>query len=120
MPSLTTLIGFETLAFIMILAAVLILKVLTGEIYTSKLLYGRISGRKRGSDYYFSPERLQLLLFSVAAGFYYLTLVLDNPRKGILPDIPNAWPAALGGSNVIYLAGKAAARWLINGPRRGA
>jgi hypothetical protein len=112
MPLLTDLLKWEIELFILALVGLIVMKLLSGDINTYGLLYGRISARKRGQDQYFSPERVQLLLFTLGAGFYYLTLVLDNPHHGTLPDIPQAWPGLLGGSNALYLSGKAYARWL--------
>src|SRR5215470_6739125 len=107
MNLLTEVIKWEIQIFVLALAGLIALKLLTGEINTSGLLHGRISGRKRGQDQYFSPERIQLLVFTVGAGLYYLTLVLNNPNPGNFPPIPESWPAAVGGSNAIYLGGKA-------------
>ena len=112
MPLLVTLIKWEIQAFVLVLAGLIVIKLLTGEINTIGLLYGRISSRAtdtRGNQY-FSPERVQLLLFTIGAGFYYLQLVLNNPNPGALPGIPEAWLGVVGGSNVIYLAGKGYAR----------
>src|SRR5437660_565625 len=99
MELLAELIKWEIEIFILGLAGLIALKLLTGEINTVGLLYGRISGRRRGQDQYFSPERVQLLVFTVGAGFYYLTLALNNPTPGTFPPIPDSWPVALGGSN---------------------
>jgi hypothetical protein len=111
MQLLGQLIRWEIQIFLLALAAVVAFKLLTGEINTSGLLYGRVSSRKRGQDRYFSPEKLQLLVFTVGAGFYYLVLVGNRPDANSLPDLPQGWAAVLGGSNTIYLAGKAVARW---------
>jgi hypothetical protein len=112
MVLLSGLIKLEIQLFILALAGLIMVKLLTGEINTCDLLYGRISSRRRGQDQYFSPERLQLLLCTLGAGLYYLTLVLNNPHPGSLPDIPKTWPGLLGGSNAVYLGGKAYSRWL--------
>jgi len=109
---LAAVIRWEIQIFILALAGLIALKLLTGEINTSGLLYGRISGRKRGQDQYFSPERVQLLVLTVGAAFYYLSLVLNNAEPGAFPPIPDSWPAVMGGSNAIYLGGKAYARWI--------
>jgi hypothetical protein len=109
---LSEILKWEVQIFILALAGLIAIKLLTGEINTSGLLYGRISARKRGQNQYFSPERVQLLLMTLGAGFYYLNLVFNNPNPGTLPDIPQAWPALMGGSNSIYLLGKAYVRWL--------
>jgi hypothetical protein len=79
------------------------------------LLCGKITGRPKGKDQYFSPERVQLLVFTLGAGLYYLTLVLNNPNPGTFPPLPQSWPAVLGGSNAIYLGGRVYARWFGNG-----
>jgi len=112
MELLSEVIRWEIQIFILALAGLTGLKLLSREINTSGLLYGRISGRKRGQDQYFSPERVQLLIFTVGGGLYYLSLVLNNPDPGVFPAIPDSWPMAMGGSNVIYLGGKAYARWI--------
>jgi hypothetical protein len=112
MEFLAAAIKWQIEIFILVLAGLIAVKVLTGEINTSGLLYGRISGRKRGQDRYFSPERVQLLVLTIGASLYYLGLVLDNPNPGTFPELPESWPAAVGGSNAIYLGGKAYARWI--------
>jgi hypothetical protein len=112
MHLLAEVIKWEIQIFILALGGLIALKLLTGEINTSRLFYGRISGRKRNQDQYFSPERIQLLIFTIGAALYYLTLVLDNPNPGTFPPIPQSWSAVVGGSNAIYLGGKAYARWI--------
>lgn len=61
-----------------------------------------------------SPERLQLLLLTIAGAGYYLLLVAEgleglvrggHPR---LPDVPDELLAVLLGSNGYYLTAKAA------------
>jgi len=77
---------------------------------------GQIKGRKKDDTLYFSPERVQLLLFTLGAASYYLTQVLNNPNPGTFPPLPDSWPAVVGGSNAIYLGGKAYSRlWSNNG-----
>lgn len=117
MPQLVVLVKWEIEIFLFALTGLIAVKLLTGEINTTGLLFGRISGRpsRNNQNRYLSPERVQLLFFSIAAAFYYLQLVLNNPNVGTLPDVPQMLPAAVGGSNVIYLAGKAYARLLGNG-----
>ncbi|HXB22952.1 MAG TPA: hypothetical protein VNV88_16305 [Candidatus Solibacter sp.] len=112
MTLLVQLIRWEIAIFLAALAGTVAIQLLTGQIKTTGLLQGRISGRPKDKNQYFSPERLQLLIFTLGAGFHYLTLVLTNPNPGTFPSIPQNWPAVVGGSNVIYLAGKAYSRWL--------
>jgi len=115
MPLLVELTKWEIGIFVLALGASIGIKLLTGEINTKGLLFGRITGRPTGQDEYFSPERLQLLIATLGAAFYYLTLVLTNPNPGTFPEVPQTWPAILGGSNALYLGGKAYARWLAAG-----
>ena len=110
MPGLAQLIQWELVLFVLALAGIVALQLLTGQINTGGLFYGRISGRKHGEDYYFSPERVQLLVFTLGAALYYLTQVLSNPQPGTFPPVPDAWLAVLGGSNAVYLGGKVLAR----------
>src|SRR5205823_5164996 len=86
MTGLATLIRWEIELFLLALAAIVAVKLLTGEINTAGLLYGRISGRPRNQNQYFSPERVQMLLFTLAAAFYYITLDLNNPKPGTFTD----------------------------------
>src|SRR5262249_28025714 len=107
MVTVSALAKWEGLSFILALMALLATKLLVGEINTSGLFHGRLTGRRLGEDRYFSPERVQLFVFTVGAALYYLTLALNDPTAGKLPDVPQAWPVLLGGSNAIYLGGKA-------------
>jgi hypothetical protein len=91
------------------------IQLLTGQINTDGLLHGRISGRPKGQDEYFSPERVQMLVFTLGAALYYLSQVVANPGK--FPAVPTAWPAILGGSNAVYLGGKVWARWFAGNPK---
>jgi len=108
---LVQLVRWEITAFLFALAAIVTIQLLTGQIKTAGLLHGQISGRPRGRDEYFSPERVQMLVFTLGAALYYLSLVLTNPRPGTFPDVPATWPAILGGSNAVYLGGRVWARW---------
>lgn len=113
MVQLTHLVKWEVLLFLLALTAAVTVQLLTGEINTRQLLYGRISGRRRKEDqYYFSPERVQLLIFTLAAALHYVALVFTNSQPGRFPNVPATWPAILGGSNLVYLGGKAYSRWL--------
>lgn len=105
-------------------------QLVTGQISLNNLLYGRkndtgqpildangvVQSRKKEDTLYFSAERLQLFLMTMGAAFYYLTQVLNNPNPGTFPPLPASWPAVLGGSNVIYLGGKALSRFWTGQP----
>ena len=130
MHNLSQIVRWEVQLFLLALFGIVAMQILTGQISTKKLLYGRKSdagdpvvgadglthGRKKEDTPYFSPERVQLLLFTLGAAFYYLTQVLNNPNPGTFPPLPESWTAVVGGSNAIYLGGKAYARlWSHNG-----
>ena len=125
MPTVVQIVAWEIKGFLMALAAIVAGQLLTGQINTRNLLYGRINdaglvirdeqgnitSAKSSDTSYFSPERLQLLLLTLGAAFYYLTQVLNNPQPGTFPPIPDSWTKALAGSNLIYLGGKAVSRF---------
>jgi hypothetical protein len=124
MPGIAQIVAWEIKGFLVALFAIVGGQLLTGQISTKNLLYGRKSdadqaftdkdGKKKlrkENSLYFSPERVQLLMFTVSAGFYYLTQVMNNSTPGKLPDVPTSWTSAMGGSNAIYLGGKALARF---------
>lgn len=113
MPELSSIVKWELGVFLLALAGIILVQLLTGSINTHNLLCGRIAGASRKEDrYYFSPERVQLLILTLAAALNYLDLVFTNSQPGKFPDVPQTWPAIVGGSNFIYLSGKAYARWL--------
>jgi hypothetical protein len=127
MDFLLQLVRWEILIFLLGLAGVVVFQLLNGRINTQNLLYGRISspdGSEKSnvgsndSDLYFSPERVQLLVFTLGAALYYLMQTMTTAKSGKFPDIPETWPALMGGSNAIYLGGKAYARWFAsNAPK---
>lgn len=104
--SFTNIVWFirlEVIVFLGALAAIIAYRILTGGINTKYLLYGK---QKDGTRY-FSPERVQLLLFTLGTAVFYLNDVIKNRTSGTLPDIPAETLALLGGSHAIYLGGKA-------------
>jgi hypothetical protein len=86
---------------------VLVWKLFTGEMSLDYLLYGDRRDRSKPSGYsaFFSPGRTQMLIVTILTASYYLLQVIHDPTK--FPDVPAAWIAALGGSQAIYLGGKA-------------
>jgi hypothetical protein len=101
MDTLVVLIRWEVWLFLFGLVGIVAMQLLTGRINTKGLFYGM---RGDGSRY-FSPERVQLLAFTLAGAGYYLLRVLENPTD--LPKLSEAWLGLLGASNVLYLGGKA-------------
>ncbi len=140
MDLLLQLVRWESLIFLVGLAAIVVFQLLNGRINTQYLLYGRISGANgndkttgdkdsanknaanknssknndQNNNLYFSPERVQLLVFTLGAAMYYVMQTMTTAKSGKLPDIPDGWPALMGGSNAVYLGGKAYARWFAN------
>lgn len=96
--------------FLICLFALVIYRLLTGKINTRYLFHGQRSD----GTHYFSPERVQLMIFTVWIALFYL---LDTYESRVvhptdqtmhtLPEVPNKTLALLGASHVVYLAGKA-------------
>jgi hypothetical protein len=108
MAFLLSLIYWEGVLLLFGAFGMIAVLILDGSIRLDGLLYGtRGDGTK-----YFSPERVQLLLFTLAVAFQLLSSVLRNPTD--FPDVPASWIAMLGGSHVVYLGGKALAVFLGN------
>ena len=91
------------LVFVGGLAAIIAHRLLTGQINTTGLFYGT----KKDGTKYFSPERVQLMVFTLGTAMFYLSSVTQNRTSGVLPDVPTETLVLLGGSHAIYLAGKA-------------
>ncbi len=91
---------FEAVGILYGLAAIVAYQVLTGQINLDGLIR-----RKDGSGQT-SPERIQLLLATIAASARYLTQVAQS-QNGILPDIDAGWLYLMGGSSGIYVLHKA-------------
>lgn len=102
MPVLVKCVRWEVMFFLFALAAMVLIRLLTGEINTTGLLYG---SDNRGNQS-FSPGRVQLLVLTIAAAGQYLTQVLSNIGSDTLPPVNNELVAVLIGSNAAYLTGK--------------
>lgn len=96
--------------FLVSLVVIVFYRLLTGKINTQYLFYGQ----RRDGTRYFSPERVQLMIFTLGVGLWYLfdtfeTQVVHLPphTKPVLPDVPTKTLALLGASHTVYLAGKA-------------
>ena len=93
------------------LLAIVAAKLLTGTISLTGLLEGCDAGGVRG----FSPARAQLLFFTIFLAVNYLMGVVQNPSAASLPRPSYLLLGVLAGSQIVYLAGKAAA---LSGVRR--
>src|SRR5688572_17546967 len=100
MDTLSTVLRYEMLIMLMVLMGIIAYRLLVRQINTKGLLLDKTSGRA------FSPGRLQLLVVTLAIALYYILMVIDTKDTGKLPDLPNEYLVALGGSHVIYLGGK--------------
>jgi hypothetical protein len=101
------------------LTAVVAHQLITGRINTKGLFHGR---RGDGSQY-FSPERVQLLMITLAGAARYLSLVMAHPacapgQTCSLPDFPTEWLQMVGGSHAVYLTRKAYSMNFGAGPDR--
>lgn len=99
--SVAQILHIEASAFLYGLAAVVVYQMLTGSINTSGLLSEK-RATKSGSPPT-SPERVQLLLATIAAASNYLA---QAARTGAMPDISNRWLYLLGGSSGLYAVSK--------------
>jgi len=117
MSLLVRVVGWEVWFFLLALAGIVAFQLLTGRINTKSMLCGNGDDMTKTGP--ISPARVQLLLSTLGLAFYYLIQVTSKQySRGSLPEVPQSWPALLGGSHAIYLGNKAYARWLgINGNR---
>jgi hypothetical protein len=92
-----------TAMWIIALTVIIVWKIFTRGIDLSGLLQGDAAD---GSTY-FSPGRVQLLVFTVLFAVHLLTQIMAHPRQ--FPPIPHEYLIALGASQAVYLGGKARA-----------
>ena len=92
------------------LVVLVLYRMLTGAINMHNLLYGRT----RDGTIYLSPERVQLLIFTLWVALLYLLDTFEtrflNPTPGTahtLPEVNTQTLTLLGGSQTVYLLGKA-------------
>jgi len=97
---MTAILEYEVWGFLGLLAAIVAYRLLTRQINLHGLLK-----RKNGSGS-LSPERVQLLLATMAFGGKYLSDVFQASNSDKLPDIDPQWLYALGGSSALYVLGK--------------
>jgi hypothetical protein len=90
---------------------IIVWKLLTGGMR----LDGLFQGDHRDGSTRFSPGRVQLLIFTIMIAVQYLIQVIQHPN--VFPQIPQAWLAVLGGSQTVYLGGKARAMLFGEGPK---
>jgi hypothetical protein len=110
MESIRIIVSWMVALFILALLVMVLYRLLTGKINTQYLFYGQRSDGTR----YFSPERIQLMIFTLWIGLSYLldtyetqVVHLSPDKKPMLPDVPAKTLALLGASHAVYLTRKA-------------
>jgi hypothetical protein len=98
---MSTILEIEGWGFLGLLGAIMTYRLLTRQVNLSGLLL-----RKNGSGSP-SPERVQLLLATLAVSGKFLSEVFQSPDSDRLPDIGPQWLYVLGGSSAVYVLGKA-------------
>jgi hypothetical protein len=96
---------FEIWFLLIGMAAIIIYQLATGRINLKGLLYEKNMANK------FSPARVQLLLVSVTVALYYLLKLFKDPTRVPMDNLSVL--LALGGSNLVYIAGKYRALYKI-------
>jgi hypothetical protein len=95
-------------AWLLGLAAIVLIQIISGRIAVAGLLATKDAQGRQA----FSPARLQLLIFTVVVAAQYLYKVFAHLGQDTLPPLPPGVVAALGGSQAVYLAGKAFAAYV--------
>jgi len=104
--SIIRILHFELLGFLYALAAVVAFQLLTGRIN----LAGVMSQKDPNNPDQTSPERVQLLLATIALSASYLGQVAKS-TGATMPDVSNQWLYLMGGSSAIYVLRKAWTTW---------
>jgi hypothetical protein len=108
MNLLTKLVAVEAGVLVGGFYAVVLYKLVIGEIS----LAGLLDSKEPDGRSVFSPARLQLLIFTVVVAAKYLHDVVVDPRRDSLPSLPMSVVVALGGSQAVYLGGKAVSAYI--------
>jgi hypothetical protein len=109
---LMRVLHLEGLGIIYGLAVAIVFQLLTRRINLSGLL------RQKDGSGEISPERIQLLLATIAGSARFIGSVATT-KGATLPDISNGWLYLLGGSSSAYVIGKAWNFWKVNRARLG-
>ena len=95
-PLIISALKISSFGFLAGLAIVMAFQLLSGSINTRGLLTDKVTGR-------FSPGRLQMIILTFAAAFYYLYKAVE---AGDFVPLDNEMLMAIGGSSTVYLSGK--------------
>ena len=109
MRALPALAYWEGLILVAGFFGIVLWKLLTGEINLSGLLEGDVRDPNSLDGYstYVSAGRTQALIFTLSVALYYLLQVVHNPSE--FPKVPTQVVSIFGGSQALYLGGKARA-----------
>jgi len=107
MRSVLILARWEVAVLLGGLFGIVLWKLLTGGISLSYLLDADVPDTRSPSGFRSeaSAGRAQLLIVTLIVAAYYLWQVIEYPRA--FPHVPGKMVATLGGSQALYLAGKA-------------
>ena len=103
MPLLLKLTTIAAGALLFGFLGIVLLKLANGTIS----LVGLLETKGPSGPPSFSPARLQMLIATVVVAAQYLHAVVTCAPPGSLPKLPAAAVAVLGGSQAVYLGGKA-------------
>ncbi len=109
--SITRILDFEMVGFVYALMVVVAFQLLTGRIRTNGLMLS-----KDGSGQV-SPERVQLLLATIAAGTRLLADIASSQSNKL--DVDSSWLYLMGGSSSIYMVGKIWKAWNLKNRQQG-
>lgn len=98
------ILDYGLLGFLYALGAVVVFQMLTRRVNLRGLIF-----RKDGSGRV-SPERIQLLLVTLATCIRYMGQV-SATTKAALPELDTGWLYLMGGSSGLYAVRKAWAFW---------
>lgn len=96
MNTLFTFLRYEMFFVVVAMASIVTYRILTGHINTKGLLKDKVTNE-------FSPGRLQMLIATAFVAIYFVGQVLETEK---MPQLPQEFILALGGSHVLYLGGK--------------
>jgi hypothetical protein len=110
MHLLITLVSWIVGLLLAGLVVVILYGMLNGQVNTRGLLYGRM----RDGTRYLSPERVQLMIFTLWVALFYLLDTFETRFLNSTPETAHTLPEVntqtltlLGGSHTVYLLGKA-------------
>lgn len=104
--SIIRILHFEGIGFLYALLAIVAYQMMTGQINLRWLL----SRKSRDNPNQTSPERIQLLLATIATSARYLGEVRQSTGAN-LPDLDKTWLYLMGGSGGLYVLRKAWTAW---------